>query len=118
MAGFLGGLYDLFGEGGVADETGTAAAADDFGYGATHIDVDAIELHFLGYFSDDLGVIFRRIAPNLGDDFDILFFEKLAFFVGYAEAVNDPVAGFSMNESVGRYKFGHDDMEGGWVGDG
>ena len=116
MTGLLGSLYNLFGERGVANEPGTAAASDDFGYGAAHVDIDPIELHFIGDFTDDLSVIFRSITPDLGDDFDVLLFKKLAFFVGYAKPMNNALAGFLMHEPVGRYKFGHNDMQGGWIG--
>ena len=30
--------------------------------------------------------------------------------------MNDALAGFLMYEPVGRNKFGHDDMQGGWIG--
>ena len=75
MGGFFGGVDDFFGEGGVADEAGAAAAADDFGYGAAHVDVDAVELHFICDFFDDLGVVFGGISPDLGDDFDVFLAE-------------------------------------------
>ena len=116
MAGLLGSLYNLFGERGVTDEPGTTTAPDDFGYGAAHVDVDTIELHFIGDFADDLSVIFGSITPDLGDDFDVFLFQKLAFFVGYTKPMNDALAGFLMYEPVGRNKFGHDDMQGGWIG--
>ena len=59
---------------------------------------------------------FREYYPDLGDDFDVFLFQKLAFFVGYTKPMNDALAGFLMYEPVGRNKFGHDNMKGGWIG--
>ena len=66
-------MYDFLGERRVANQAGAATPCDDLGHGAAHVDVDPVKLHLFGDLFSHLLIVFRRVAPYLRDDFDVLF---------------------------------------------